>query len=61
MKNNPGIKTSEFWIIAIVMVLGAINELSGSKINVTEAAGVWGPAAAYAIARGLAKIKAPAK
>ena len=54
--NRPGIRTSEFWVMAITMVLGAIVEITGMKLNVTEAAMTFGPPMAYVVSRGIAKI-----
>ena len=59
MENRPGIKTSEFWVMAITMMLGAVVELTGMKINVMEAAMTLGPPMAYIVSRGIAKMKTP--
>ncbi|KKL48877.1 hypothetical protein LCGC14_2321110 [marine sediment metagenome] len=56
MNNRPGVRTSEFWVMAIAMVLGGIVELTGMKMNVTEAAMTFGPAMAYVVSRGIAKM-----
>ena len=56
MENRPGIKTSEFWVMAITMILGALVEITGMKMNVTEAAMTFGPPMAYVVSRGLAKM-----
>ena len=55
MENRPGIKTSEFWVTAIAMVLGALAELTDMKIDATTASMTFGPAAAYIVSRGMAK------
>lgn len=60
MKNNrPGVRTSEFWVLIITMVLGAVVEVSGFKLDVAAAAVTFGPPMAYIVSRGLAKIKTP--
>ena len=57
--NGPGVRTSEFWVMAITMVLGALVEMTGMKLNVTEAAMTFGPPMAYIISRGIAKMRTP--
>jgi len=57
--NRPGIRTSEFWVTVITMVLGGIVEVTGMDLNVTAAAMTFGPPIAYVVSRGLAKIKTP--
>jgi len=57
MNNRPGIRTSEFWVMAITLVLGGIVEVSGINLNVTEAAMTFGTPIAYIVSRGLSKIK----
>ncbi len=59
MNNRPGVRTSEFWVMAITMVLGALVEVFGLKLNVTETAMTFGPPMAYVISRGLAKMRTP--
>lgn len=59
MNNRPGIKTSEFWVMAITMLLVLATEVFGIKLNITEAAMTFGPPVAYIVSRGMAKIKTP--
>lgn len=59
--NRKGVKTSEFWITMIAMMVGALNEILGTGLNAEQLAMVWGPAAAYVASRGLAKMKTPAE
>lgn len=56
---KPGIRTSEFWVMVIGAVATLAAELSGMEINTEELAMIWGPAMAYIVSRGLAKVKAP--
>ncbi len=56
MNNRPGVRTSEFWVMAITLSLGGLVEVLGLKLNVTEAAMTFGPAMAYIVSRGLAKM-----
>ena len=56
MKN--GIRTSEFWVTVITAVLMEYNRQTGSGMDAADAAMIWGPAAAYVISRGLAKLGA---
>ena len=53
---RPGVKTSEFWVAAIAMGLGAIMEIFDVKIDANLAATTFGPPVAYVISRGLAKM-----
>lgn len=57
--NKPGIRTSEFWVMVISAVIGVVVELTDVKLDVTEVAMTFGPAMAYVVSRGLAKIKTP--
>lgn len=59
--NRPGIRTSEFWITLVAMIFAAVNELFGTGIDGEEFAMIFGPAAAYVVSRGLAKIKTPSE
>ncbi len=51
-----GIRTSEFWVAVIAAVLMQVNALTNGGIDVVETAAIWGPAAAYIISRGIAKL-----
>lgn len=53
---KTGIRTSEFWVAVITAILMEINVQTGSELDAATAATVWGPAAAYVISRGLAKL-----
>ncbi len=53
---RPGVKTSEFWVAVIAMGLGAVMEITGIDIDPSMIAGIFGPPAAYIVARGLAKM-----
>ncbi len=54
---KTGIRTSEFWVAVISGILMEINAQTNGGIDVKETAMIWGPAAAYIISRGLAKMK----
>ena len=56
MLNRPGVKTSEFWVTIIAMVLGAIMEITGIDIDPEMIAMTFGPAAAYVVSRGISKV-----
>lgn len=51
-----GIRTSEFWVAIIAGVLMEINALTNGSMDVVATAAIWGPAAAYIVSRGLAKL-----
>ena len=57
--NRPGVRTSEFWVTMLAMLVGAVNEIFGVGLDAEQLAMVWGPAAAYVASRGLAKMKTP--
>ena len=54
MKN--GIRTSEFWVMLVASIVTEANLQMNGDLDVTQIAMVWGPAAAYIVARGLAKL-----
>ncbi len=56
---KPGIRTSEFWIMVVGAVAALVAEMSGMEIDAQGVAMIWGPAAAYIVSRGLAKMKTP--
>ncbi len=54
--NKPGIKTSEFWVIVVSAVSTMLMNVFGLDLDPEALAMVWGPAAAYVVSRGLAKV-----
>ncbi len=56
---KPGIRTSEFWIMVIGAIATLVAEMSGMEIDAEDLAMIWGPAMAYIVSRGLAKMKTP--
>jgi len=59
MNNRPGVRTSEFWVMVVSAVAGVIIELTDIKLDVAELSMIFGPAMAYTVSRGMAKIKTP--
>ncbi len=54
---KAGIRTSEFWVAIVAAILMEVNQqVSEFSLEPTETAVVWGPAIAYVISRGLAKM-----
>jgi len=54
--NRPGIKTSEFWVVVVSAVSTMLVNVFGMELDPETLAMVWGPAAAYVVSRGLAKL-----
>ena len=52
---KSGVKTSEFWVAMIAMVVALVNETVGLGIEGEELAAVFGPPVAYIFSRGMAK------
>lgn len=59
--NKPGYKTTEFWLVAIPGAITTVLQLIGQSGLTLP--GWAGPAmaAAYAVARGLAKMQTPSE
>ena len=55
MENKPGVKTSEFWVAAILSGGTLLSEMFGMDLNTADFAIVFAPAIAYIMARGMAK------
>ncbi len=55
MNDKPGIKTSEFWVAAILSGGTLLTQVFGMDLDVTAFAVVFAPAITYIVARGMAK------
>lgn len=57
---KPGFTTTEFWFSIVAALVPILNKVLGWGLDASEVATAIAPAVAYAVGRGLAKIKAPA-
>lgn len=55
--DKPGVRTSEFWVMVIYAVFTEVQKFTGMEVNIENMALTWGPAMAYIVSRGIAKMK----